>query len=371
MILENLELKNFKLHKESVLKFSDKLNYIVGGNGHGKTTVLEAIYYLSTTKGFGQTNDADAVTFGENFFEIKGAFKALTRNRARVFYEKTERRKKYFLNDKQIGKPAEIIGKFPVVVLSLADHEITLGSPSERRKFVDSIISQSSGTYLKILLEYNKTLKHRAALLQKIREDKNDFLLRELDAWSETLAKLGGEIILHRKTFISEFENYVREAYEKIMGEKEIPEIKYATFTADATEENVTDKFRAALQERRQLEIIRAANLIGPHRDDFEFSLNGKSLKKFGSQGQHKTFQIALRFAQFYYIKDKSGETPLFLMDDIFGELDSFRSEKIRDYLDKIGQAFITMTDFTKYERLQKNGGDNLIIIENGRVANA
>ena len=119
------------------------------------------------------------------------------------------------------------------------------------------------------------------------------------------------------------------------------------------------------------MEIARAANLAGPHRDDFEFYLNGKSLKKFGSQGQHKTFQIALRFAQFYYIKDKSGETPLFLMDDIFGELDSYRSGKIRDYLDKVGQAFITMTDFTKYERLQKNGNDNLIINENGKHANA
>jgi DNA replication and repair protein RecF len=371
MVLENLELTNFKLHKQSVLNFSEKLNYIVGGNGHGKTTVLEAIYYLSTTKGFGQTNDADAVTFGENFFEIKGTFKSLTNNRARIHYDKTERRKRYFLNGKLISKPAEIIGKFPVVILSLADHEITLGAPSDRRRFVDSIISQSSGTYLKILLEYNKTLKHRAALLQKIRDERNDYLLEELDAWTETLVKLGGEIILHRKNFTEEFTSYVKKAYEKIMAETEIPEINYAAFTSDFNAENVFDKFKIALKERRQLEIARAANLAGPHRDDFEFYLNGKSLKKFGSQGQHKTFQIALRFAQFYYIKDKSGETPLFLMDDIFGELDSYRSGKIRDYLDKVGQAFITMTDFTKYERLQKNGNDNLIIIENGKHANA
>ncbi len=371
MVLENLELKNFKRHKNSVLSFSERLNYIVGGNGQGKTTILEAIYYLSTTKGFGQTSDADAVNFDADFFEIKGTFKTLTENKARIYYHKQERKKKYFLNDKQIFKPAEIIGKFPVVVLSLADHEITLGAPSERRKFVDSIISQSSETYLKILLEYNKTLRNRSALLQKIREEKNSADLKQLDAWTETLVKLGGQIILHRMEFVSEFGDYVKSAYEKIMGEDEIPGIKYAAFSDNFTKENVFEKFANALNERKQLEIIRGANLVGPHRDDFEFYLNGKSLKKFGSQGQHKTFQIALRFAQFYYMKDKSGELPLFLMDDIFGELDTFRSGKIRDYLDKIGQAFITMTDFTKYERLQKNGGDNLIVIENGSVANA
>ncbi len=366
MVLSSLELFNFKLHKKSSFNFSEKLNYIVGGNGQGKTTILEAIYYLCTTKGFGQTNDLNAVNFESDFFDIKGSFTDVTERNVRVYYHKSERKKKIFLDEKQVFRPADFIGNFPVVTLTLADHEITSGSPADRRKFVDSIISQSSGTYLKILLEYNRTLKHRSSLLQKIKEDRSGLLESELDAWDETLVKLGSQIIKHRIAFSVDFNSYVKKAYEKIMKDVEIPDLEYSGFADKIYLDTLEDDFMSQLKSLRSLEVIRTKNLLGPHRDDFIFFVNNRPLKLFGSQGQHKTFQIALRFAQFFYIKDKSGKTPLFLMDDIFGELDSFRSGKIRDFLDEVGQAFITMTDFTKYENLHKFESSKLIKVNNG-----
>ena len=371
MILSSLKLTNFKLHLQSGLDFSEKLNYIVGGNGQGKTTILEAIYYLCTTKGFGQTNDLDAVNFGHDLFDINGTFQDSTERQVRVYFHKTDRKKKIFLDGKQIFRPAEFIGNFPVVTLTLSDHEITSGAPADRRKFVDSIISQASSAYLKILLEYNKTLKHRSSLLQRIKEDRSGFAESELDAWDETLVKLGSQIIKHRMAFALEFNFYVGKAYKRIMHEVETPALEYVGFAGDLNPENLEERFMTELKKLRPLEIVRTKNLLGPHRDGFSFFLNKKLLKKFGSQGQHKTFQIALRFAQFFYIKDKSGKTPVFLMDDIFGELDSYRSGKIRDFLDEVGQAFITMTDFTKYENLHKFDSSKLIMVENGTVSYA
>ncbi len=371
MILSSLELTNFKLHKSSNLEFSEKLNYIVGGNGQGKTTILEAIYYLCTTKGFGQTNDLDAINFESDFFDIKGTFRDVTERNVRVYYHKSERKKKIFLDEKNVFRPADFIGNFPVVTLTLSDHDITSGSPSDRRKFVDSIISQSSGAYLKILMEYNRTLKHRSSLLQRIKEDRSGLMEPELDAWDATLVKLGSQIIKHRISFALEFDYYVKEAYKRIMKELETSGLEYAGFTERISPENLEEKFMSELRSLRPLEIVRTKNLLGPHRDEYNFYLNDKLLKKFGSQGQHKTYQIALRFAQFFYIKDKSGKTPIFLMDDIFGELDTYRSEKIRDFLDEVGQAFITMTDFTKYENLHKFESSKLIKVEKGSVSYA
>ncbi len=370
MLLKVLELKNFRLHKNSRISFSDKLNYIVGGNGQGKTSALEAIYYLCTTKNLNQAADSEAVNFDERMFEIKGLFSELTENKVRFFYTLDNGKKNYFLDEKQVHRASAIIGKFPVVTLTQTDHAITAGSPSERRKMVDSIISQASAAYLKILLDYNKTLKQRSALLSQIRETRNFSLLPELDAWNDSLIHNGVEIIKHRIEFAREFSSYVAKAYLRIMGEKETPSIDYRHLAAE-NEENIKDEFYKKISEAREDELRRATNLIGPHRDDFIFKINEMELRKFGSQGQHKTFQIALRFGQFFYLQDTLSRTPVFLLDDVFGELDSFRAGKISEFLTEVGQAFITMTDFSRLERLQKNDSDKIIEVNNGTIAYA
>ncbi len=370
MLLRFLELKNFRLHKDSRINFSDKLNYLIGGNGQGKTSALEAIYYLCTTKNLNQAADSEVVNFDEKMFEIKGLFSELTENKVRLFYALENGKKNYFLNEKQIHRASDVIGKFPVVTLTQADHSITAGAPSERRKMVDSIISQASAAYLKILIDYNKTLRQRSALLSQIRETRNYSLLPQLDAWNESLINNGTEIIKHRIKFVKVFSSYVAKAYQRIMGNDETPSIDYLHLAAE-NEENIYDEFNKKIDEKRDEELRRATNLVGPHRDDFLFKINGMELRKYGSQGQHKTFQIALRFGQFFYMQDTLSRTPIFLLDDVFGELDSFRAGKISEFLTEVGQAFITMTDFSRLESLKKNDSDKIIEVKNGTIAYA
>lgn len=370
MPLSSISLRNIRKHTETKIEFSDKLNYIVGGNGVGKTTILEAIHYLCTTKSCVTSSDPEAVRLGEPGFLIEGHFTGITEDKTRVSFSIGENKKNYMLNEKQINKFSDVIGKFPVVLLSPADHSITQGYSADRRKFVDSVISQSSRTYLNLLIEYNRTLKQRAFLLNRIREgSKNDF--QELNAWNENLVSTGIEIIKHRAEFVKDFESYVKTSYQKILTGKEEPEIQY--FYLDGKSTVIEQRyFSDLLAQRRDEEIRRAMNLVGPHKDDFVFNINGISLRSYGSQGQHKTFQTILRFAEYFYLKDKTGKSPLFLLDDVFGELDAERATQISQYLEDVGQAFITLTDFGNFSFLKMGMGSKIIkLSETGSVSYA
>ncbi|GMU94570.1 DNA replication/repair protein RecF [Ignavibacterium album] len=364
MILSLMELRNFRKHINTNLRFSEGLNYIVGGNGIGKTTVLEAIYLMCSTKSF-YAKDFEMLNFNASEFEVKGLFKGITTDKVRVYYRSADLKKYYFLNDKIITRSSDVIGKFPVVTLTPDDHSITQGAPSDRRRFVDSVISQASKTYLNFLIDYNKTLKHRAVVLTKLSERIIPSLLDELDAWTENLINNGTEIILHRKNFIKRFNEYLKQSYFKIMGNDELPEIRYQTIGIE-DEENIKGRLTDLITQNRENEIRRGANLIGPHRDDFIFEINGINLKTFGSQGQNKTFQTVLRFAEFFYLKDITGNTPIFLLDDVFGELDAFRASKVSEYLKEVGQAFITLTDFANFKYLSKTETDLVIKLQDG-----
>jgi DNA replication and repair protein RecF len=367
MILASIKLRNFRIHENVELKFAENLNYIVGGNGQGKTTILETIYYMCTTKSFDAKSDGEVVKFGKDNFEIKGKFIDLTEDEVIVVYDKVGSKKIYFLNEKQPRKSSDIIGKFPVVLLTPADHEITQGVPGQRRKFVDSVISQASNTYLKNLLDYNRTLKQRSSLLGKMKEYRSTEMMSEFDAWTEKLIDTGTELIKRRIKFVGEFRSYVSESYYRIMNEEEQPGIDY-NYLNGFKDLKVKERFTKLLKEKKEDEIRRAANLVGPHKDDFIFSINEVNLKTYGSQGQHKTFQAVLRFAEFFYLKDITSKTPLFLLDDVFGELDASRAHKISDYLKEVGQAFITLTDFGNFSFLKKDEDDNLIKLNGGEV---
>lgn len=369
MILSELSLKNFRSHKNVTLNFSKELNYIVGGNGQGKTSLLEAVYYLCTTKSF-SSKDIESVSFYENEFEIKGNFKDITEDKIRLIFSVPENRKYYFQNDKLISRSSQIIGRFPVVILTPSDHSITQGAPSERRKFIDSVISQASSNYLEILLDYNKTLKHRAVVLNLLREKRTKQLETELDVWTAQLITYGLDLINYRQNFLNNFNKYVLDSYLKIVEDKEVPQIEY--FYLDGSEtKDVKKNFEKIIADKREEEIRRSINLVGPHKDDFIFTINKINLRTFGSQGQHKTFQTALRFAEFFYLKDITGKTPIFLLDDVFGELDAYRAGKISKYLKEVGQAFITLTDFADFSFLAKEENDLIIKLDKGNISYA
>jgi DNA replication and repair protein RecF len=375
MILSSIHLRNFRSHKNIQIDFSEKLNYIVGGNGQGKTSILESIYFLCTTKGYNSKTDSEVTRFNENEFEIKGSFKDLTENDIRVYFSLKENRKYYFQNGKQVNRYSDVIGKFPVVILTPGDHSITQGPPGDRRKFVDSVISQSNETYLRLLLDYNRTLRQRSSLLTRIKEEKiSKTAFNELDAWTSKLIETGSEIIIYRIKFIDEFNSYIEESYRKIIGNDEIPGVTYLFLDDDheyGSVDAVKEKFNNLIEKKRDDELRRTANLVGPHRDEYLFEINDKELRMYGSQGQHKTFQIALKFAQFFYLKDKTGKTPIFLLDDVFGELDANRSIKTSEYLRETGQAFITLTDFSNMSFLKINEKDTLIKLKQGEVTYA
>lgn len=369
MYLSSLRLINFRLHKNTIIQFRNGLNYIVGGNGQGKTTILEAIYYISTTKSFSSNSDYEVVSFNENFFEVFANIFDLVQDTMIIRYSKIENKKHYSMNGKIITSPQDVVGKFPVVFLSPADSKITEESPNERRKFVDSVISQLSKTYLENLLEYKKILKQRSTLLFSIKENYSPDFFDQLTVWNTRLIEIGVKLIIARKNFIYEFNDYVREIYSRILNGNEEPFIEYQTIPHNS-EDELIDVFKLELDKQRDNEIRRTANLVGPHKDDFKFFINGISLRDFGSQGQHKTFQVALRFAEYFYLKNKLKKNPFFLLDDVFGHLDKERSQKISEHLGELGQAFITLTNLSDMKNLQKTDRDLVIQIQNGNVLN-
>jgi DNA replication and repair protein RecF len=369
MILASIKLSNFRIHDDVDIEFSENLNYIVGGNGQGKTSILESIYYLCTTKSFIAKADTEVIKFEKDGFNLQGKFVDKTENNVLINFINGSG-KDYYLNQKLVNRSSEIIGKFPVVLLTPEDHSITQGVPGQRRKFIDSVISQASSTYLKNLLDYNRTLKQRSSLLNKINDYRSEDIMIEFDAWTEKLIDTGTELIKGRINFIRHFKNYVKESYYRIMSEEEIPFIDYK-YLNNCEENDVRDCFKKLLFEVKQNEIRRASNLVGPHKDDFIFSVNGVNLKTYGSQGQHKTFQAVLRFAEFFYLKDITSKTPLFLLDDVFGELDGSRAHKISDYLKEVGQAFITLTDFGNFNFLTKDEKDKILKLSDRKISYA
>ena len=369
MILTSVKLKNFRCHKDISLSFSENLNYIVGGNGQGKTAILESIYYLCTTKSHNTNSDIEVLKFGENVFEIFGSFKNLVNDEVRVIYSSEENKKRYLQNGKHKHRLSEVIGNYPIVLLTPVDHSITFGYPGDRRKFFDSIYCQASAAYLGLLVDYNRTIRQRTSLLYSIRENRNKNF-SELDAWTQKLLETGAELINYRKNFFSEFESFVKQAHSEILNGNENPGLTYF-YLSGYDGKDIKDRFAELLEAKREDELRRCACLVGPHKDDFIFDINGINLKTFGSQGQHKTFQVALRFAEFFYLKEKTGKAPIFLLDDVFGELDTARSVRISENLRRVGQTFITLTDFTDISYLHKRSTDTVIKLMDGIVTYA
>ncbi|MEM1054681.1 MAG: DNA replication and repair protein RecF [Bacteroidota bacterium] len=348
MYLQSLRLHAFRAHEDTHLDLLSGVNLFVGANGAGKTNLLEAVHYLCLSKSFLTSTDSHAVRRGATFFEVEGMFDGERRSalRVRLAYAPSEG-KKAFVNGSPLERLADLVGRVPVVVMSPADHLLTEGGPSERRRFLDQTLSQAYPVYLDDLLKYRRALKQRNALLLQMRRGKA-FAPGTTEAWNEELATLGARIVRRRRRFLERFAGFLREAYTLLGATGEEPSATYAPSVAakgeDPTEADDTEAFRQALARANRRERDMGRTLVGPHLDEVSLTLDGFEVRPYASQGQHRTMGLAMRIATALFLRDHLDEPPLLLLDDVFGALDPERTRAVLDLLtsDAVGQSLLT-----------------------------
>jgi DNA replication and repair protein RecF len=323
------------------------VNIFLGDNGEGKTNILEGISYLCLSKSFFAMSDAVVVKLGEQSFNIAGIIVGENgiEYEVRLQFDQIANKKTIEVNRERINKSLLLIGQFPIVILSPGQNAITIGSPINRRQWIDFIISQSSRVYLENLIDYRRVLKQRNRILSETRSTQNE-ISDAIEPWDKNLIHIGTIIMKKRIEFLSTFCDLVKSSYAQLAGTNEQPGIMYKpSFDCMNNDtKSIEEVFSKTLQNMFLYERRTGHSLVGPHRDEFVFTINKLNMQKYASQGQHKTFLIALKLAEFFYLKDKCKETPILLLDDVLSELDIQRSQRLLEATAKYGQIFITST---------------------------
>ena len=348
MKLQRLVLESFRNHEQTVVDCSLGVNLFLGDNGEGKTNILEGISYLCLSKSFYTVSDSVVMNVNRSGFTTSGTFLSDSNifYEVRVMFDKQKNQKTITVNKAKVDKASSLIGRFPIVILSPEQSSITIGSPSDRRRFIDFVVSQSSRAYLEALIDYRRILKQRNKTLSEMlySRKQNDTAIQP---WSEQLIHVGAVIIKKRAEFVEDFKNLVIDSYAKLTGTGEQPGITYlpsfecVSWDCPAIEAD----FYQALQDHYKEECRVGYSLVGPHRDEFVFQINKLDARSFASQGQHKTFLVALKLAEFFYLKERCNETPILLLDDVLSEMDGRRSQRLLEATAELGQVFITSTD--------------------------
>lgn len=339
MYLKKLSLVNFKNYEQAQIEFCETVNCITGNNGEGKTNILDAIHYLSFCKSYFNPADTQNIKYNQSFFIIQGEYQLSNDENTEIYCAQKKAQKKVFRkNKKDYEKLSDHIGFIPLIMISPSDTDLILEGSEIRRKFIDSIISQYNKIYLDKLIEYNKVLSQRNMLLKQFAE-KQYFNQDLLDIYDEQLSDAGQFIYKERVEFIKYFIGLFAKYYAYISNSKENVNIEYKS---DLHYANTIDLFKKSLHRDRLTQYTQT----GIHKDDLLFTMNDNIIKKFGSQGQQKSFLIALKLAQFFYVKSKKNVTPILLLDDIFDKLDDLRVNKLMQLVTEknFGQVFITDT---------------------------
>jgi len=378
LILTSLNILNYRNIREASLEFSPKLNCFVGLNGQGKTNVLDAIYLLSFTKSALTSQDSLNIMHGEEMAMVQGTYidgmsatKSLNDaaelpNDGKFTISCGLRRgvKKQFRKDKKdYPRLLDHIGLIPLVMVCPADHQLIEEGSDERRRFMDVVIGQRNRKYLDCLATYNALLKQRNALLKQYADKPSPDDLLEVLEWQ--MVEPAEFIFKARTDFFEEFEPYFQEVYKVISGSSEIPQLRYISQLQDRD-------LREAYARTRQRDLILGWTSQGPHKDDLDMRLGDYPLKQVGSQGQQRTFVLAMKLAQALYLADTTGEAPILLLDDIFDRLDSERVERIVAMVqgEQFGQIFITDTNRQHLTDIIQPGPDAKIFhVENGQIA--
>lgn len=356
MYVQSLDLLNFKNYSEGHFEFCDQINCILGINGSGKTNLLDAIYYLSMTKSYFNALDGQNIKHEEPFFAINAKVEFDDKTRKLHCSLKKGEKKTFSIDGAEYDKMSEHLGKVPIVMIAPADDELIRESNEVRRKYFDSIISQTNRQYLSELISYNHFLKQRNALL-KSNTGHIDRLL--LDSYDQPMIKSARYIAQQRQAFIEAFEPLVEDNYELIADQRETVRIDYRS---KALEDDFEATFKAAIEK----DIILQRTTVGVHKDEYLFKIDSRAIKKFGSQGQQKSFLISVKFAQFEFVKRQLAITPILLLDDIFDKLDDGRINRMLQIISsgKFQQIFITDAREERTMQLVKGISDNLVILQ-------
>lgn len=344
MILNALSLVNYKNFESQVFEFDSKINCFVGANGIGKTNALDAIYHLAFGKSYFNPIALQNIKHGTDFFVVDGNFTKNERTEKIIVSLKRGQKKIIKRNGKAYDKFSDHIGFIPLVIISPADRDLIIEGSDTRRKFIDSVISQSDKSYLTAVIAYNKVLSQRNALLKYFALN-NTFNGDTLAIYNEQLNTYSKEIFKKRDNFLKVFIPIFKERYEAISQSKEAIDIKYKS---DLSDGELIDLLESNLNKDKALQYTS----VGTHKDDLVFLIDDFPIKKFGSQGQQKSFLIALKLAQFDFIKQQSGVSPILLLDDIFDKLDENRVAQIISLVDDdhFGQIFISDTHADRTE---------------------
>ena len=363
MILKRISILNYKNLEQVELSFSPKLNCFFGQNGMGKTNLLDAVYFLSFCKSAGNPIDSQNICHDADFFVIQGFYEAADGTPEEIYCGMKRRQKKQFKrNKKEYTRLSDHIGFLPLVMVSPADSELIAGGSDERRRFMDVVISQYDKEYLDALIRYNKALVQRNTLLKSEQPVEEELFL----VWEEMMAQAGEVVFRKREAFIREFIPIFQSFYSFISQDRETVGLSYDSHARDAS-------LLEVLKESRARDQIMGYSLRGVHKDELNMLLGDFPIKREGSQGQNKTYLVALKLAQFDFLKRTGTTVPLLLLDDIFDKLDASRVEQIIKLVagNSFGQIFITDTNREHLDRiLHKVGSDyKMFRVEQGTVA--
>lgn len=366
MVIKHLKLTAFKNYALQEFTFNEKVNCLVGLNGAGKTNVLDAIYFLAFTKSYFNHQDTLAIQFKQDFFAIDATLNNQQLVQQIRLVQPTNDKKQLWFNHNPVKKFADYIGTLPLIMITPADILLPSLAAEDRRKFIDGFIAQCNHVYLNELLAYNRALDQRNRLLKDFYENNyTDFTL--LNSYNQQLVNAGTYIYNQRVLFFKNIEPLFLQQYANISSGNEQVELLYSSALAN------TD-FETILLNQQQADLRACRTTQGIHKDDVLMQINQQPLKKFGSQGQQKSFMIALKLAMYAYLKVQTQKQPLLLLDDIFEKLDDIRVEKLLALIsgDFFGQIFITHTQPHLLKALfePKQISSDYFYIENGKVTN-
>jgi DNA replication and repair protein RecF len=348
MLLRHLSLQQFRNYASLAQEFSPALNVFIGSNAQGKSNLLEAVYLLATSKSMRGSKDVDLIRWDAPATVVTGEILREKGNDLdlEVALSRTEK-KSLVVNTVRVTRAMEFIGQLKAVSFSAADLEVVRGEPSRRRRFLDLEISQLSPSYCHSLACYRKVAEQRNRLLKLSRDRAAHATLDDsLAAWTEQLVNYGSRLIERRRHFLDKLEEFSQPIHGLLTDQRERLSLAYhPSFRASEELHTIQDEYRTALGEVRQEERRRQVCLLGPHRDDVAFLVNGRDVRVFGSQGQQRTVALSVKLAEVELMRDLTGESPVCLLDDVFSELDAKRRAHIFDVTLDNCQTFLSTTD--------------------------